>query len=179
MLDARQAVLTVVDVQGRLAQLMDGKETLFANLQRMVRGAQALDIPILWVEQIPAKLGPTIPELADLLAGREPIAKTSFSCARNPEFAAALRALDRRQVLVVGIEAHICVYQSALDLLRAGHEVAVVEDAIGARSAGNRLLAVHNLRAAGAAITSTEMALFEMMQDCTHPAFRQVQAIVK
>jgi len=179
MLDARQAVLTIVDVQGRLAQLMSDREALFSNLQRMVRGVQALDIPILWVEQIPAKLGPTIPELAELLPDRQPIAKTSFSCVRNPEFAAALRALDRRQVLVVGIEAHICVYQTALDLLRAGHEVAVVQDAIGARSADNRALAVQNLRAAGAAITSTEMALFEMMEDCTHPVFRQVQAIVK
>ena len=123
MLSTDNTVLVIVDVQGKLAQLMADRETLFRNLQRMVKGALALELPILWVEQLPQKLGPTIPEVADLLPGHQPIAKSSFSCAGNEAFNAALAGLGRKQILLVGIEAHVCVYQSALDLLQAGYQV--------------------------------------------------------
>ena len=138
MLSTAAAVLVIVDVQGKLAQLMSDRETLFANLQCMIRGAQALAVPILWVEQNPAKLGPTIPEVAELLPALAPIAKTSFSCAGNPAFMAELERLGRKQVLVVGIEAHVCVYQTATDLLGAGYTVEVVEDAVASRIASNK-----------------------------------------
>ena len=107
MLTPDNAVLVVVDVQGKLAQLMSDKETVFANIQRMIRGAQALSIPILWAEQMPDKLGPTIAEIGGLMTGLEPIAKTSFSCAGSPRFVSALEQLDRKQVLVTGMEAHV------------------------------------------------------------------------
>ena len=130
MLTNENAVLVIVDVQGKLAQLMADKETFFSNLQRMVKGAQVFDIPILWVEQYPQKLGPTIPELASLMPRIQPIAKMSFSCAGNTQFSAALTALARKQVLVVGMEAHVCVYQTAIDLVEEGYQVEVVEDAL-------------------------------------------------
>jgi nicotinamidase-related amidase len=179
MLTSANAVLVIVDVQGRLAQLMADKETLFINLQRMIRSARALSIPILWVEQNPAKLGPTIDEVADLLPELEPIAKTSFSCAGNREFMAVLKQRSRKQVLVVGIEAHVCVYQTAVDLAAAGYAVEVVEDAISSRSAANKAVALRRMAASGVGLTSTEMALFELMGDCEHPAFRDIQAIIK
>lgn len=179
MLASHDTVLVIVDVQGKLAQLMADRETLFANLQRMVRGAQVLDIPVIWVEQYPEKLGPTIPELTALLPDIEPISKMSFSCAKNPQFSTTLTRLGKRQVLVVGMEAHVCVYQTAVDLVDEGYQVEVVEDAIGARIASNKGVGVRKMCARGVGLTSTEMALFELMGDCEHPAFRDIQAIVK
>lgn len=179
MLNSTDTVLVVVDVQGKLAQLMSDRETLFANLQRMVKGAQVLDIPILWMEQYPEKLGSTIPELAELMPDIQPIAKMSFSCARNAQFSSALTALGRKQVLVVGMEAHVCVYQTAVDLVNEGYQVEVVEDAIGARIASNKGVGVRKMCAQGVGLTSTEMALFELMAHCEHPGFREMQSIVK
>jgi nicotinamidase-related amidase len=179
MLTTEDAVLVVVDVQGKLAQLMTDKETVFANIQRMIRGAQSLSVPILWAEQLPDKLGPTIPEIACLMLDLEPIAKTSFSCAGNPRFVAALKQLERKQVLVVGMEAHVCVYQTAVDLAEAGYSVEVVEDAIASRIASNRSVGVRKMAARGVGLTSTEMALFELLGDASHPAFREVQAVIK
>lgn len=179
MLTPDNAVLVVVDVQGKLAQLMSDKETVFANIQRMIRGAQALSVPILWAEQVPDKLGPTIAEIAGLMAGLEPIAKSSFSCAGSPRFVAALEQLDRKQVLITGIEAHVCVYQTAVDLAEAGYSVEVVEDAIASRIPTNRSVGVRKMVARGVGLTSTEMALYELMGDADHPAFREVQAVFK
>lgn len=179
MLTTDNAVLVIVDVQGKLAQLMAERETLFGNLQRMIRGALALELPILWMEQLPDKLGPTIPEVADLLPDHQPIPKSSFSCAGSEAFNTALAGLGRKQVLIVGMEAHVCVYQTALDLVRAGYQVEVVEDAIGTRIASNKGVGVRKMLAHGVGLTSTEMALFELMGDAGHPAFRAVQAAIK
>lgn len=179
MLQADHTALVIVDVQGKLAQLMPDRETLFSNLQRMVKGALALELPVLWVEQLPQKLGPTIPEVADLLQDQQPIAKSSFSCARNEAFNAALSRSGRRQLLLVGIEAHICVYQSAMDLVEAGYEVEVVADAVGSRSAGNKNVGLRKMLAHGVGLTSTEMALFELLGDAGHPAFRAIQALIR
>ena len=179
MLTADNAVLVVVDVQGKLAQLMSDKETVFANIQRMIRGAQVLSLPILWVEQMPDKLGPTIADIAGLMGDLKPIAKTSFSCAGNPVFMESLKQLGRKKVLVVGIEAHVCVYQTAVELVAKGYSVEVVEDAIASRNANDRSVGVRRMSARGVGITSTEMALFELVRDAAHPAFRQMQGIIK
>ena len=179
MLSSANTVLVIVDVQGKLAQLMADRETLFSNLQRMIRGAQALGLPILWMEQLPDKLGPSIPEVADLLPDQQPMAKSSFSCAGSEEFNTALAGLGRKQVLIVGMEAHVCVYQTALDLVRSGYQVEVVEDAVGSRIATNKGVGVRKMLAHGVGLSSTEMALFEMMGDAGHPAFREVQAAIK
>ena len=115
MLAAEDTVLLIVDVQGKLAQLMHGKQELFANLKKIIQGAKALDIPILWTEQNPARLGPTTAEIATLLPG-EPISKLSFSCCAEKRFMEGLCRLDRQQVLLAGIEAHVCIYQTAMEL---------------------------------------------------------------
>ncbi len=179
MLQTDHSILVVVDVQGKLAQLMSERETLFANLQRMIRGAKALDMPVLWAEQLPDKLGPSIPEVAEELSGQQPICKETFSCGENEEFNAALAASGRRQVLLTGIETHICVYQTARDLLERGFAVELVTDATSSRIAGNKTVGVARMQALGAGLTSTEMALFELMRTAAHPAFRTIQGIVK
>lgn len=179
MLTTDNTVLLIVDVQGKLAQLMANRESLFANLQRMVKGALALELPIIWAEQLPDKLGATIPEVAELLTDHKPISKSSFSCCGNDNLMAAIKAPGRKQILLVGIETHVCVYQTAVDLLDSGFEVVVVADAVGSRIAENRDIGLKKMEWTGAGISCTEGVLFELMKTAEHPAFRAIQQIVK
>lgn len=180
MLNIDHTALLVIDVQGKLAQLMHDKEKLFANLARIIKGAQVLEIPIIWTEQVPEKLGQTTPEIAELLTGSAtPLPKASFSCCGIPPFMAELQALNRGQLLLTGIETHICLYQTAVDLLNMGYEVQVVADAVSSRTAENKQVGLERIKAAGGIITSTEMALFELLRVAEGEQFRQIAKIVK
>ncbi len=180
MLTRDNAVLVLIDVQGKLAQLMDDKETLFANLRKVVAGARAIGIPVLWNEQNPEKLGRTIPELEELLGEQSrPLSKMCFSCCGNPAFLEVLLGTGRRQAILVGIETHVCVYQTARDLLDRGFYVEVVADAVSSRSLGNKHIALDRLARHGAEITSAEMLLFELLRTAEAPEFRDVQRIIK
>lgn len=179
MLCPENTVLVVIDVQGKLAQLMCGKEDLFANIQRCIRGAKVLGVPIIWLEQNPAGLGPTIPEIAELLSGNLPISKFCFSCCGSDVFMQALRESKRKQVLVAGIETHVCVYQTSVDLLGLGYGVQVVADAVSSRTAENKRIGLDRIQQDGGSITSTEMALFEMLKDAKGDKFREILRAVK
>jgi len=179
MLGDQDAVGVIIDVQGKLAQSMHERDALFDNLQRLVRGLKLLGIPLLWTEQYPQGLGPTIPELAALLQPSAAISKVSFSCSGCPAFRDALRALGRRQVLLAGIEAHVCVFQTARDLAAEGFEVHVVADAVSSRRAENARLGIERMRAAGAQMTGVESALFELMKTAEHPRFREMLQVVR
>jgi len=179
MLEISQCSLVVVDVQGKLAQLMADKETLFKNVKILIQAAKILEIPILWCQQVPAALGPTVPEIAELLADSEPIDKACFSCTACEPFNAKLEAGGRKQVLLCGIETHICIYQTAMDLLAKGFGVTVLADAVSSRTVENRQVALTRLAAEGAAIASTEMVLFELLKTAKHPQFRSIAKLVK
>lgn len=179
MLAREYTILIIVDVQGKLAHLMHQKEALFENLQRIIKGAQVLGIPILWVEQNPEGLGPTIPEVAHLLPDVQPIRKLSFSCCGSDRFVEALEATKRAQVLLAGIEAHVCVYQTAVDLLGLGYDVQIVADAVSSRTAQNRQIGLVRASGAGATLTTVEMALFELLKVAKGPEFREILKIVK
>jgi nicotinamidase-related amidase len=179
MLDIQQCCLTVVDVQGKLAQLMHGKEALFKNIQILIQAAKILDIPILWCQQCPDALGPTIPEIAQFLVEIEPINKASFSCCGDEQFNAGLKQLMRNQVLLCGIETHVCIYQTAVDLLRQDFNVYVIADAVSSRTLENKQIALTHLAVEGAKISSTEMALFELLKTAEHPQFRQIARLIK
>ncbi len=179
MLRSEKTALLVVDVQGKLAQMMYGKQALFENLQKTIKGIQAMGIPILWVEQNPEGLGSTIPEVAELIAGINPISKISFSCCKNEHFIQALKATNRNQILIVGIEAHICVYQTAVALVQLGYEVEVVTDAVSSRTIENKNVALQKMSNAGVTLTSTEMALFELLEVAEGEQFKEILKIVK
>ncbi|MDD5711975.1 MAG: hydrolase [Smithellaceae bacterium] len=179
MLTAEETILVVVDVQGKLAQVMDDKASLFDNTRRLVQGVHALEIPIIVTEQIPEKLGPTIPEIAAVLPGIRSISKASFSCYGEPAFRKALADLKRRSILIAGIETHVCVYQTVLDLLDAGYKVQVVADAVSSRSARHREIGLEKMREAGAPSTSVEMVLFELLRSADHPQAKKIFGIVK
>ncbi len=179
MLEINDCCLVIVDVQGKLAQLMADKEILFKNIRILIRAAKILEVPVLWCQQVPAALGPTVPEIAELLTGVEPIDKACFSCWGVEAFRNRLQATDRRQVLLCGIETHVCIYQTALDLLGQDFDATVIADAVSSRTAENKQTALARLSAEGVAIASTEMTLFELLKTAEHPQFRQIAKLVK
>ena len=179
MLKVENAALLVIDIQGKLATLMREKESLFANVIRMINGAKALEIPIIWTEQLPDKLGETSPEIKEVLQGMEPLVKKTFSCCGDDIFLKQLSSLNRKQILLTGIETHVCVYQTAMDLLNSGYEVHLVRDAVSSRIEENYHLGVEKIKDAGAKLTSVEMSLFEMLQVAEGEKFKQIIRIVK
>ena len=179
MLEIDNCSLVVVDVQGKLAQIMYEKELLFKNIQVLIKAAKILNIPILWCQQVPAALGPTVPEIAELLTGIEPINKSSFSCCGDQNFIEKLSHLKTNQVLICGIETHVCIYQTTIDLLRTGYYVNVIADAVSSRTQENKHIALQRIAAEGAKISSVEMTLFELLRTAKHPNFKEVARLIK
>lgn len=175
-----QTVLVVVDVQQKLSAVMHERERLLRNLGRAILGLKALSVPILVMEQVPEKLGPTEPALTELLDPAMPrLAKQTFSCCGAEAFTDTLRELNRRTVLLAGIEAHVCVYQTAMDLLAQGYAVWVLGDAVSSRDARDADMILQQMRANGIRVIPTETALFALLRHIGDPAFRAVQQAVK
>ena len=177
MFSPEECILLIMDVQGKLAQLMYRKEEMFLNLTRLIQTAQQLNIPILYTEQVPEKLGPTIS--AELLKKVNPIPKASFSCLKEGKFARALKDLNRPSLIVAGIETHICVYQTVVDLIGQKYGVQVVGDAVSSRTAENKQIGLERIRLAGAVLTSTEMILCEFLKTARHPKFKEIVNLIK
>jgi len=179
MLQAKNTTLLLIDIQGRLAHSMHAKEALFDNLRRLIRGARVLKLPLLWTEQYPEGLGPTIPEIAGLLPDLKPISKVSFSCCANDLFMQRLEGLHPENVLLAGIEAHICVYQTARDLVRSGYRVEIIADAVASRTPENKQIGLEKSTQCGAFVTGTETVLFELLQTAKDERFKEILKIVK
>jgi nicotinamidase-related amidase len=179
MIRRESALLIVIDIQGNLFQAMPDKENLLVNTVKMIRGAKVFNLPILATEQMPEKLGPTIPPVRRELNGIEPIGKESFSCWQNNHFKEKLEALDRREAIIIGIESHVCVYQTAVDLIENGYSVYVVSDAVSSRTEENSQTGLATMKNAGAKITSTEMVLFELLRTAGDAKFKDIYKIVK
>ena len=179
MLDTQTSCLVVIDLQGKLAHLMEERESLFAATATLVQSAQQLSVPILWCQQCLDALGPTIEPLRVLLAEETPINKSSFSCWASEHFRQRLAQINRKQVVLCGIETHICVWQTAMNLLGQQFEVEVVADAVSSRTAANKRLGLDRMRRAGIGITSLEMLLFEWLKDADHPNFKQIAKLIK
>ena len=179
MITTEDTALVLVDVQGKLAQAMHNKTELFENLKKIVKGAQVLELPILWAEQNPDGLGPTIPEIAALLPNQNPVSKLSFSCCGDEQFMKNLAAVNRKNMLVVGIEAHVCVYQTVADLIRQKYDVQVVADAVASRTPENKQIGLEKCKDAGAGITGTETVLFELLKEARGDRFKEIIQLVK
>ncbi len=175
-LDRARAALVVVDVQEAFRPAVLDFEQVAANVAVLVRGARVLGLPVLVTEQYPKGLGHTVPEVAEHLEGVEPIEKVCFSAVQADGFA---QALSSDQVILCGIETHVCVNQTAEDLLAAGREVHVAQDAVSSRTADNRALGLHKMERSGAVVTSVETALFELLGRAGTPEFKEVQALVR
>jgi len=178
-LERNQTVLVVIDVQSKLLPVIYDYPALVENIKKIIQGAQILGIPVVLTEQYPEGLGLTVDEIKETLTEYRPIEKVSFSCFREEKFVRRIKQLNRNQILVCGIEAHICVYQTCMDLLSDGYKVHLLVDAISSRKMANKNLTIEKLHGMGVQITSVEMALFEILKDATSDEFKKISRIVK
>ena len=178
MLNTENTGLIVVDIQGKLARLVYESDTLISNCKKLIKGAQALALPIITLEQNPDKLGATVEELNSLF-NHEPITKFYFNGCESSEFLCSIKSQKIDTWLICGIEAHICVYQTARALLELGYKVEVVSDCVSSRTYLNKQLGVNRLQSIGVEITGVEMCLYELVKDCRAPAFKHVLGLVR
>jgi nicotinamidase-related amidase len=174
-----KAALVVVDIQERLLPAIFEKERVVQNAVRLVKGAAILGVPVLATEQYRKGLGPTVAEVAAAIPGFAPIEKLAFSASGAADFTSSLRAKNTSDAILCGIEAHVCVSQTCLDLLADGFRVVVVADAVSSRTPENHRFGLDRMRAAGAVIVSTEMLLFELVEKAGTDEFKQILALVK
>ncbi|EGR1757748.1 TPA: isochorismatase family protein [Vibrio parahaemolyticus] len=180
MLSKGNTGLIVVDVQGKLATLMHESDALIENITKLVKGAKALDLPILWLEQNPERLGPTAEPIREVLESKHlPITKYTFDGCKEATFKVAVENAKVDTWLVCGIESHICVYQTAVSLRQSGYRVELVTDCVSSRTAANKALALAKLTANGVVLTGLEMCLYEMVEDCRAPEFKEILALIK
>ena len=179
LISAPRSALLMIDIQERLVPAVHQGERVIANSVVLMKAATALDVPILVSEQYPKGLGRTVTPIADLAAADSTVAKTHFSCTRDEGFVRKARRLDRQQIVVAGIEAHVCVLQTVSGLLEMGFAVFVVEDATASRTRRNHGVAVERMRAAGAEIVTTEMVVFEWLMKAGTAEFREISRLVK
>ncbi|MCK4506944.1 MAG: isochorismatase family protein [Desulfuromonadales bacterium] len=179
-LDVDNAVLVVIDIQERLVPAMpqDVYLRLRDTVEMLINGAELLGFPVVTTEQYPKGIGHTVPELVGACKNTV-IEKVSFGCCGEPNFLAALKETGRSQVIITGMETHVCVYQTVLGLLEDGYHVHLVRDAICSRNKTDYLTGVANSAQAGAVITTAETVLFQMLQKSTHEQFRAVSKLVK
>jgi nicotinamidase-related amidase len=176
---ADRTAAVLIDVQERLLPHMENHEQLLARILRLAEGLRLLGIPRLVTEQYPRGLGPTVPELRAALPEEAPLEKISFSCCEDEGFMSRLEGLGRKNVVVAGIEAHVCVLQTVLDLLAAGYIPVVVADCISSRQAGDRRIACERIRAEGGMLTTSESLLFELCRRAGSPLFKEISRLVK
>ncbi len=181
LLSATDTVLLVIDVQERLVPAMKKGELVVWNTRRLIDGAKLFGVPVIVTEQYPKGLGPTVPELAAALPESTPVLeKKAFSACLVPAFLDELRKRKTvRKVLLAGIESHVCVLQTALDLLSLGYEVHPVVDAISSRFAADYDTALRRLESSGALLTTTESALFQWCRTADAPQFKEISRIVR
>jgi len=180
MLIKENCGLIIVDVQGRLAQMVHNSDALLVNTRKLIECCQLLAIPIIWLEQNPKGLGETLPELSNLLKLTSKVhEKYHFNALFDSDISAAIEATGKQQWLVAGIEAHVCVYQTVMGLLNAGYESEVVIDCIASRTQANIEVAIAKMQQKGASITSVEMCVFELLKSAKSDEFKGILPIIK
>ena len=177
-LDRSTACVLAVDVQERLVPVMWNFAPVEKYCRAMILAARELGMPVLATEQYPKGLGNTLASVREALPA-PPLVKMHFSCGADPAFAQALAATGRKQVIVVGIETHVCVFQTVRDLLGLGYEVHVCADAVTSRFDEHRRVALEQMRGLGAVITSAETAIFDLLHLAGTPEFKRVSALVR
>ena len=180
VLEPSKTALVVVDFQDAFRGMIQGFDRVGASIRNAVRGFSVLGLPVIVTEQYPKGLGRTIDEILDVLPEGTPIIeKTAFSSCGEGPFSDELSKKGAKQIVISGIETHICVNQTAHDLLDSGYQVHVLTDAVGSRFEVNKRAGLKKMFSSGAIPSSVEMALFELMRDSKHDKFKEIQAIIK
>jgi nicotinamidase-related amidase len=180
MINLKDSVLVVIDVQQRFVNIVDQHEALCKTIEKMIKIAEIFKLPMIYTEQVPEKLGGTVASIHNLLFPMvKPIAKKTFSAWGCEEFIQALKATNCKQVILVGIETHVCMYQTAHDLKKHGFEVFVLADATSSRATINKEMTLVRLRQEGIVVTVCESVICELLKGADNPYFRDVMAHFK
>ncbi len=178
-LEATRTVLVVVDIQEKFRDLVHGMDQVVAGSSRLIRFCQFLDIPILVTEHYPRGLGVTLSEIRRLFKSFTCLEKIHFSCCGDTDFNEALRRLGGDQIILCGIESHVCIYQTAFDLLRQGKQVAVAVDAVGSCSATDREIGLKRMSEIGVQSMGVQMLMFEILKQAGTDQFKKVAPLLK
>jgi nicotinamidase-related amidase len=176
LMSAERSVLLLIDLQERLMPAVHDGDAVVGAAARLAGAARLLDVPVLATEQYPAGLGPTVEALAGY--PKATLTKTAFSAVADPGFQTLLPA-GTREIVIAGCETHVCVLQTALDLLGSRQRVILAADATGSRRPADHEAAVDRARFHGVEVVTTEMVVFEWLRDARHPSFRQVHKLLK
>lgn len=180
LLTAENCLLIVIDMQEPFLRTIFQRERVLANVCALISGANTLQIPVIGTTQYAARMGDLVPEVRRLLPLRQSIFdKMTFSCYADPSFSSEVTRADRKQILLCGVESHICVSQTAHDLIQAGYQVHLAVDAVSSRSETNYRLGLEKMRQAGVLTSSVEMALYEMLKEAGTSDFREILKIIK
>lgn len=178
-LNALDSVLVIVDIQERLAPVMKRRQLVTANCLHLIEAARLLSIPMLVTEQYPKGLGPTIKEIRDAVPSYEPIVKMTFDCCGEETFPNAVKQSGKKTIILAGMETHVCVLQTCVSLLNDGYNVHMVEDAVCSRTDENRSTGLEMMRDAGAVVTCTEAALFQLLKVAGTEEFKAIAKRIK
>jgi nicotinamidase-related amidase len=178
-LERDKAAVVVVDIQERLMAAMKYAEKVYKNTNIIIEASKHLGLPVVVTEQYPRGLGHTVDEVKSCLSAYEPVEKITFSCCGEDSFMDAVKGTGRKQIILVGSETHVCVYQTCLDLIETGYNVHLVRDAVCSRAKENYLAALELMKEAGAVITTTETALFQMLVKAGGDEFKAISKLVK
>lgn len=178
-LDRKEVVLVIVDIQERLAVVMEKRNDVVSNAIHLIEAAKLLDIPVVITEQYPKGLGPTVEEIRQAVPVYSPVEKITFGCCGEPEFMRTLSATGKKKIILAGMETHVCVLQTCLGLLLKEFPVHVVSDAVCSRSMDNFGTGIGFMRDAGAVITSTETVLFQLLEKAGTGEFKAISKRIK
>ena len=185
-LETHRCALVLIDIQEKLLAVMHNQEALLKGLNKITAGAKVLGIPILWNEQNPDRMGPTVASIQQILHPLRPLGKMHFSCCGNEDFMSELESTGRDQILLAGIETHVCVFQTAQQLIQQHYNVQIVADAVSSRNPIDQDIALQRIthtarlqQAQLSPLTTSESALFELMQTADHPNFRDILKVIR
>lgn len=173
------AIAIVVDIQERLFPHIHQHDELAQRCEMLIRGLRILDVPLVVTQQYTKGLGPTLSSIGEALGRYQPHEKLTFSVVGNPDVEAQILGSHGHHVIVFGIETHVCVLQSVLDILAQGRQAIVVEDCVSSRRANDKHVAIERMRSAGAVITTAESLLFELLEEAGSDTFKRISALVK
>jgi nicotinamidase-related amidase len=179
LLRRNDALLVIVDIQTKLLNVMFEKERLVSSCIKLIQACKLLEVPMLLTEQYPQGMGPTDPQILEVLEDKTTIEKLSFSCCGAEDFNRKLSEFGRKQIVVIGIETHICVLQTVHDLLHQRYSVYVPYDAVSSRKEPDYKNALDRMRHAGVTIGSVESAVFELLEKAGTPTFKKVSKLIK
>ena len=178
-INKEESVCLLIDIQERLVPVMHCKEEFISNTRRLIMGVPELDVPIIATQQYSRGLGETVSDISSLISYFTPIEKKSFSCYDEPGFVEALENTDKSTVIICGIESHVCVLQTAVDLKDAGYNPVILFDCISSRTKSNLKLSLERFRYEGIVVAGYESVLFEMTKSADTPFFKSISKIVK